>query len=184
MELIRRSRLATAFLFSVVALNLCPGRVHAQALDPEQGSFIVTPGVSVTDGPGAFSPAAPGRSPDGRGQGMVSVRNLSKQAIPSAEIERVYEAACATTRREFNGNENGRPSLTLVLGAKKDILEYPTHEIRLRRWDKYLFAQGVVILTFEDLLPREEKDKLAGRAVSRADATVDVGELKAVRAKE
>jgi len=43
----------------------------------------------------------------------------------------------------------------------------------LTKWDPYLFAQGVVIFAFEDLLPDGERMAVAKRAVTWADSTVD-----------
>ena len=58
------------------------------------------------------------------------------------------------------------------------MLNYNERELLLTKWDKNMFAQGVVLLAFEDLLPAGKRFKLSGLAVSLADATVDVSDLK------
>jgi hypothetical protein len=50
-------------------------------------------------------------------------------------------------------------------------------EIRLIKWDPYLFAQGVAVFAFEDLMPDEETMALAKRAVTWANSTIDVDSL-------
>ena len=67
--------------------------------------------------------------------------------------------------------------MTLVIGADEDRAYWGTREIRLTKWDPYLFAQGVVIFAFEDLLPDGERMAVAKRAVTWADSTVDAKNL-------
>ncbi len=55
--------------------------------------------------------------------------------------------------------------MTLVVGADKNGAYWGPREIRLTKWDPYLFAQGVVIFAFEDLLPDGERMAVARRAV-------------------
>ena len=50
-------------------------------------------------------------------------------------------------------------------------------EIRLIKWNPYLFAQGVVWFAFQDLLPLDRKLTMTTRAISQADATVAVQRL-------
>jgi hypothetical protein len=44
----------------------------------------------------------------------------------------------------------------------------------LTRWDRYLFAQGVVMLAFADLLTGDRKIAMTKRAVNWADSTVEI----------
>ena len=67
------------------------------------------------------------------------------------------------------------------MGADRNSLYYPKREIRLRKWDKYKFAQGVVILALDDLMPEDKKLSLSKLAVLEADSTVDVRLLKSSR---
>jgi len=52
-----------------------------------------------------------------------------------------------------------------------------TAAVRLTKWDRHAFAQGVVLFAFEDLMPVEQRLMLAKRAVIWADSTVDVERL-------
>ena len=63
--------------------------------------------------------------------------------------------------------------MTLVVGADEDRAYWDAREIRLTKWDPYLFAQGVVLFAFEELLPKGERMAVAKRAVTWADSTVD-----------
>jgi hypothetical protein len=60
------------------------------------------------------------------------------------------------------------------LGADKHVLSFDEREIRLTKWDRRAFAQGVVMFAFEDLMPVEQRLMLAKRAVIWADSTVDI----------
>jgi hypothetical protein len=71
-----------------------------------------------------------------------------------------------------------RPRFTLVLGSEKDELAFSEREVRLRKWDGFLFAQGVAVLALEDLMPQDERVSIAKRAVGWADATVNVSNLR------
>jgi hypothetical protein len=103
----------------------------------------------------------------------LTIHNVSKKKWQSEEAVRVYLSSCAVVQREFGINHALRPGVTLVLGADKDVLEYSRREIRLTKWDPYLFAQGVVVLAFEDLLPKKEMMSVAKRAVTWAGSTID-----------
>jgi hypothetical protein len=46
--------------------------------------------------------------------------------------------------------------VTLVVGADENGAHWDAKEIRLTKSDTYLFAQGVVILAFEELLPNAQ----------------------------
>jgi len=50
-----------------------------------------------------------------------------------------------------------------------------TREVRLTKWDSYLFTQGVVIFAFEDLMPTKDRMAMIRRAINWADASVDIG---------
>jgi hypothetical protein len=111
------------------------------------------------------------------GQDAIAVHSKGKQKWPAVEGERIYAAACAAVQREFGGLRAVRPHVTLVLGAEKNDVDMGDREIRLRQWDRNLFAQGVVLLAFQDLLPVEQRVAISKRAMSWVDATVEAGEL-------
>ena len=103
-----------------------------------------------------------------------TVHSKGKQNWPAAEAEKIYLSACSAVQREFGSNRAVRPQLTVVLGAAKDEVSFDEREIRLTKWDRHAFAQGVVIFAFEDLMSVEQRLTLAKRAVTWADSTVDV----------
>ncbi len=70
------------------------------------------------------------------------------------------------------------PRVTLVLGADKNEVWFQDREIRLTKWDRYGFAQGVVWLAFEGLMPSQQRLTIAKRAVNSVDATVDIEQLR------
>jgi hypothetical protein len=96
----------------------------------------------------------------------------------ATEARSVYVAACAAVQQEFRQTRMLSPKVTVVLGAEKDGLMWDKREVRLRKWDRYLFAQGVVMLAFDDLMPGEEATAMAKRALNWADATVNVQQLQ------
>ena len=112
-------------------------------------------------------------------QGGLTVRNDENQEWPSAEAGKIYLSACAVVQREFGTSRELRPRVTLVLGTHKDNegLFFTSREIRLAKWDPYMFAQGVVWLAFEDLMPQEQLLLVSKRAVAWADATVAVDQI-------
>jgi hypothetical protein len=87
-------------------------------------------------------------------------------------------SACSVVRREFGSNRPVAPRVTLVLGASKNEVWFLGQEIRLTKWDRYAFAQGVVWLAFVDLMPSQQRLTIAKQVVNWADATVDVEQLR------
>lgn len=110
--------------------------------------------------------------------GFFIILNPNHEKISIAETEKIYLSACEAVEREFNRSDSVRPHLTLMLGASDDFLRYQTREVLLRRWDKYLFAEAVVALAMNDLASPDERVKLSKLAVSQAQATVDLCQLK------
>ena len=110
-------------------------------------------------------------------QERLTIQNRSKEKVQEAEVQKLYVSACAVVRQEFHDQHVDNPVVTLVIGADKDEMLSEEREIRLVRWNPYLFVQGVVMLAFEDLLPVQRKLNMTTRAVSEADATVAVQQL-------
>ena len=106
-------------------------------------------------------------------QSGLSVRNKKNQKWPAAEAQRIYLSACSVVQGEFGGKIPLAPQVTLVLGADKDEVWFAGREIRLTKWDDRVFAQGVVWLAFEDLMPLQRRQAIAARALNWADATVE-----------
>jgi hypothetical protein len=109
-------------------------------------------------------------------QGGLAIRTNGRHERP-ADAERIYVSACSAVEREFRISRPLRPQVTLVVGADKNGAYWGPREIRLTKWDPYLFAQGVVMFAFEDLLPDGVRMKVAKLAVTWADSTVDAKRL-------
>jgi hypothetical protein len=107
----------------------------------------------------------------------LTVHFKGKQKWPAAEAEKIYLSACSAVQREFGSNRAVRPQVIVVLGADKDEASLDEREIRLTKWDRHAFAQGVVLFAFEELMPVEQRLMLAKRAVIWADSTVDIERL-------
>jgi len=109
-------------------------------------------------------------------EGSVNVGSEGKQKWSPSEVNKVYLSACTAVQREF-GNSIVRPTIALVLGADKDAVDFNKKTILLKRWDRSLFAEGVVILAFQDLLTPQRRMVITNRAMNLAQATVNVREI-------
>jgi hypothetical protein len=107
----------------------------------------------------------------------LTVQNKGNQKWPAEEGQKIYLSACSVVQREFGGNRSVAPRVTLVLGADKNEVWFFGKEVRLTKWDSYAFAQGVVWLAFEDLMPPPQRLTIAKRAVNWADSTVEIERL-------
>ena len=110
--------------------------------------------------------------------GLVSVSGKGKQWVSSFEVNKIYLSACSAVQREFGNSITLRPPVALVLGAGKDAVDLDRKQILLKRWDRTLFAQGVVVLAFEDLLTPQRRTSITNRAVNWVDATIDAKEMQ------
>lgn len=109
---------------------------------------------------------------------QVSVSSKGKQRASQFEVNKVYLSACNAVQAEFRSSDALRPRITLVLGADNNAVDFDTNAILLRKWNRDLFAEGVVILAFEDLLTPERRTIITNRAVSGADAMIDVRDMR------
>jgi hypothetical protein len=107
-------------------------------------------------------------------QNLLAVQVKGKQQWPAEEANKLYLSACSAVQREFGSARPVRPQVTLVLGADKNEALWDRREIRLIKWNPYLFAEGVVMFAFEDLMPLDERLTIAKRAVNWADSTVEI----------
>jgi hypothetical protein len=106
----------------------------------------------------------------------LTVESKGKQKLPVAEAQKIYASACAVVQREFGAIRPVMPRVTLVLGADKNQVGFDERQIRLTKWDRGAFAQAVVILASSDIV-LDRRLSLAKRALTWADATVDVKQL-------
>src|SRR5262250_2142394 len=72
-------------------------------------------------------------------EGLV-IRGNSRQASPT-DAEKIYLTACSAVEHELRINRPLRPQVTLVLGARENGAFLGPREIRLTKWDPYMFAQ-------------------------------------------
>ncbi len=107
---------------------------------------------------------------------LVAVSSKGKQKWPVAEVDKIYLSACSAVQQEFSGNRTVGPRITLLLGADKDGIDFDKREIQLVRWDRVLFAQGVVAVAFSDLMPAQRRITIAKRSLRWADATIEVAQ--------
>jgi hypothetical protein len=113
----------------------------------------------------------------GWAQGGFTVDGKGKNQWPAVEAQKIYDSACAVVGQELGANRIVRPQFKVVLGAAENSINYDRRELKLTKWDPYVFAQGVVLLCFEDLLPPKQRAEMAKRAMTWADATIDVHHL-------
>ena len=114
----------------------------------------------------------------GVAQDGLTIQAKAKPPQLAEQAQEIYLSACATVQKEFGRSSPPRPKVTLVLGAHVDGVLTDKGEVWLRKWDRYLFAQGVVVLAFDELMPTEEKLTMARRAVNWADAAVNIQQLR------
>jgi hypothetical protein len=106
----------------------------------------------------------------------LTVRSKGKQKWPAAQANKIYLSASSVVQREFGATHSVAPAITLVLGADGNVVRFDAREIRFTKWDRNVFAQGVVMLAFEDVM-LDRGVAMAKRAVMWVDTTVDVERL-------
>jgi len=164
---------------------LPPGDYVITSLDLKNTGAVLTFSAPNNQLPSAN----PGTQEAGRGDaasadappedgGLLTIHSVRNQTAPYGEAQTIYLSACRVVEQEFSRTSPIRPRLTLLLGADGDRVYYPKREVQLKKWDKYKFAEGVVMLAAEDLLPQEKRSSLSKLAVLTADSTVDVSEFK------
>jgi hypothetical protein len=125
--------------------------------------------------------------------GSFSVRhskheNFSLSPTQMHEAEILYKSACVVVQHDFNAVAGEvHPHFNVILGADRNEVHgamFETEkrlgpiEIRLKKWNPMLFAQGVVIVAFDQLLTADLITQLGNRAVRYSGATVNVADLK------
>jgi hypothetical protein len=107
----------------------------------------------------------------------LTIDSQRKQRVSTPEVEKIYFSACSVVREEFEVKRPILPRVKLVLGASKNGVLFDEREIWLTRWDRYLFAQGVVMLAFADLMTADRKIAMTKRAVNWAASTIEIERL-------
>jgi hypothetical protein len=67
------------------------------------------------------------------------IRTKGRHERP-ADAEKVYPRRAPAVEREFRISRSLRLQVTLVLGADKDGVYWGPRELRLTKWDPFLFA--------------------------------------------
>jgi hypothetical protein len=126
--------------------------------------------------------------------GSFSVRqarhaNLSLTPAQMREAESLYQSACLVVRHDCptGAGEFYPPHFTVVIGADSNEVHgnivpskkaHSQPEIWLKKWNPMVFAEGVVVLAFDQLLTEDRVAQLRNRAVRYSRAAVDVSNLK------
>jgi len=107
-------------------------------------------------------------------QNEFDVHDKGKLKWPAEDAHKIYLSACTVVEQEFSIHHTVRPRFTLILGADKSGVFFDQREIRLSNWDPGLFAQGVVLLAFDDLMTLDERLAMTRRALNWAHSTIEV----------
>ena len=113
-------------------------------------------------------------------QTPFQVKNPKQQDWPQEEAKLIYFSVARTLAAEFNRSQLPVTAFTLVLGANENSVDMNTRELRLKKWDKYFYAEGVLRLSFDQMLSSESKMRLARRAIAESDAVVDYHQAEAL----
>ena len=107
----------------------------------------------------------------------LTIDSKHKETVSAPEVEKIYSSACSVVQQEFDIRRPLHPQVRLVLGADKNEVWFPGREVRFTKWNRYNFAQGVVLLAFLEIMPSQQRLTIAKRAVNWADSTVEVERL-------
>jgi hypothetical protein len=109
-------------------------------------------------------------------QEPITVRNPRNQQWSAADAQEIYRSACLVIQQEFG--HSVRPQIVLVLGADKDEVQWDHRELRLKKWNSGMFADGVVLLAFDDLLTADKRMVMTRRTLNWANATVSAWQYR------
>jgi len=114
----------------------------------------------------------------GLSQTLFGVRNPKNQKWPEADANRVYMSTARVIAAEFKLSQPIYAHFTLILGADENSVDIDARELRLKKWDTYFYAEGVLRLGFDQVMSSEAKMRLARRAVAESKATVTVDQAR------
>jgi len=112
------------------------------------------------------------------GAQSFTVRNPKNLAWPQAEAEKIYKFGSQVVEAEFKPAQPVHPKFTLVLGYEKNQLDVNTNELRLMKWDRHMFTEGVVLFGFEQMLSNETKLRMVQRALKESNAILTADEAR------
>jgi hypothetical protein len=108
--------------------------------------------------------------------------NFSPTPAQILETEGIYHSACPVVQREFHkGASEPCPHFTGHIGAERNELHSrrtQDGQIWMKKWGPIVFAQGVVVLTFDQMLTLDVIVELGNRVVQQSNAVIDVAGLK------
>ena len=110
-------------------------------------------------------------------QESLTIDNKHKERVSTPEAEKIYFSACSVVREEFDVKRPILPRVKLVLGTRKNGVLWDEREIWLTKWNPVLFAQGVVMLAFADIMTGDRRMVMTKRAMNWADSTVEIERL-------
>jgi hypothetical protein len=114
------------------------------------------------------------------GSFLVRHRSNAKYSLSPTqmrEAEKLYRNTCAVVQRDFHSRAELHPKFTVIVGSEHNEVHGRT-EIWLTKWNPVVFAQGVVVVAFDQILTSDAIQQLAKWAVQSSEATVDVADLK------
>ena len=109
---------------------------------------------------------------------------FSLNAAQMRQAENLYSLVCAVVKEDFHsGAVELHPHFTVLIGAQRN--EVHTRPVRseggaelwMKKWNPMVFAQGVVVLAFDEMLTRDVITRLGNRALRYSNATVDVADI-------
>jgi hypothetical protein len=104
----------------------------------------------------------------------LTIDNTHKEKVFVPGVEKIYFSPCSVVRKEFDVKRAKLPRVKLVLGTSENRVLFDERDIWLARRDRYLFAEGIVMLAVDDLLTGGGRTAMTQRAVNRADSTVEI----------
>jgi hypothetical protein len=111
----------------------------------------------------------------------VTDTGYSLRPAEMREAESIYHRVCAAVQHEFHrGAGELHPQLRVVIGAERNevhSVRTQVGEIWMKKWDPITFAQGVVVLAFDQMLTHDVIVQLGDRGFHQSNAAVDVADL-------
>jgi hypothetical protein len=114
--------------------------------------------------------------------------DFSLSTVQMREAESLYKSACEVVQREFHAGSGAlHPRFKVIIGADTDevygVMSASKNldgavQIRMKKWNPMSFAQGVVVIAFDQMLRTDLISQLGSRAVRYSGATLDVAGLK------
>lgn len=119
--------------------------------------------------------------------GSFSVRHFknANYSFPPAqmrEAESIYRNVCTLVQREFRrGAVELHPHFTVIIGTGRNEVHsrrMQGEEIWMKKWDPITFAEGVVVLSFDEMLTHDVIAQLSNKGLLLSSAAVNVADLK------